>query len=57
MANTSVIFKGEYAKLLAKTGIEFKDETKILPYAGNPNTNVEAKKGSLILDTTNAIKT
>src|SRR6056297_402487 len=52
MANSPIIFKGTSAKMLNSGGLEFKNGTQIDTYAGNPNSNVTATKGSLILDTT-----
>jgi hypothetical protein len=53
MANAPIIFKGTSAKMLNSGALEFKDGTKVETYAGNPDGNISAPKGSLVIDTTN----
>jgi hypothetical protein len=48
------IFKGNNTSLLTQGGLEFFDGTLITPHSGNPSGSFSAKKGSLVLDITNA---
>lgn len=47
------IWQGVFAKLLADTGLKFKDGTTIQPYTGDPNGVISAQAGSVLLDKTN----
>jgi hypothetical protein len=52
--NSPAYYKGNNTALLTQGGLEFFDGTLVTPYSGNPGGAFSAKKGSIVLDITNA---